>query len=120
MTNISGSDLNCGESGGNQQGEPITQSYPVSIHERRFNTETEDESKNKDNKREIEKYDARVNRAIKSFFAIATILMAISISAIGVHIAFNHKDVKVREMGISLISAPIAGLFGILAGMAFK
>jgi hypothetical protein len=93
-----------------------TPPFHVQILERKL----EDDSKDRETKRGIEKADADAHREAKRWFIKATIGTAIGISLLGTYITFNHKDSKVRELGVSLISAPIAGLFGVIAGMAFK
>jgi hypothetical protein len=93
-----------------------TPPYHLQILERKF----EDDSKDRETKRDIDKKDAAAQREAKQWFIKSTIGTAIGVSLLGAYITFNHQDPKVRELGVSLISAPIAGLFGVIAGMAFK
>jgi hypothetical protein len=79
-----------------------------------------DDSKDRETQRIINRADADSHRETKSLFVKATIGAAIGVSILGAWITFNHQDSKVRELGVSLISAPIAGLFGVLAGMGLK
>lgn len=117
MTTPHDSQSSQGDPQRNYSGAPITLPYHI---EERFIREIDDESKDKENKREIERKDADAHRDYKGWLVRFTIGLAILVSLAGFYITFNHKDAKVRELGVSLISAPIVGLFGILAGMAFK
>ena len=90
--------------------------YHPAVLETRF----ADDSKDRDTQRNINKDDAASHREIRRWFVKAAIGTAIGVSILGAWITFNHQDSKVRELGVSLISAPIVGLFGVLAGMGLK
>lgn len=125
MTNSSTS-LPTGAPSGDAQGAPVISSFHPTIQ-----TRFQDDSKDRDSKRRIdeedrssrrriEEEDAKGHRDVRQWFVKATIGTAIGISLLGTYLVFNHQDPKVRELSVSLVSAPIAGLFGVLAGMALK
>lgn len=120
MTSADRSHSGAGSPGGSNQGNPPVEPYHIDIHEQRLIAETEDNSKDRNTDRTIKELDAAAHRSAKLWLIRSTIVIAFSISVLGAYIVFNHKDAKMRELGISLISAPIAGLFGVIAGMAFK
>ena len=78
------------------------------------------EENDRDSKRKIEENEAQAQREVKKLLVQATIVMTIGISILGGIITFGHQDSKIKELGVTVISAPIAGLFGVLAGMGLK
>lgn len=115
-----------GAPSGDAQDAPITSSFHPTI-ETRFQDDSKDrdsrrriDEEDRNSKRRIEEEDAKSHRDVRKWFVKATIGTAIGVSLLGTYLVFNHQDPKVRELSVSLVSAPIAGLFGVLAGMALK
>jgi len=115
-----------GAPSGDPQGAPIPSFHP-GLFETRFKDDSlarESERKiaedDRESKRRIEEEDAKAHREVRKWFVKATIGTALGVSLLGAWITFNHQDPKARELGVSLISAPIAGLFGVLAGLGLK
>ena len=120
----SGTSSEAGGPSGNPQGTPA-------FHPQLIETRFQDDSKDRDSRRRIEEADrqsqrktkedeAGAQRDIKKSLVKATIVIAVGVSILGTIITFGHQDSKVRELGVAVISAPIAGLFGVLAGMGLK
>jgi hypothetical protein len=121
----SGTSLEAGAPSSDLQGAPIQSFHPE------IKTRFQDDSKDRDSqrkiqeddrqsKRKIEEDEASAQRKIKVSLVNATIFLAFVVSISGAIITFGHNDPKARELGVAVISAPIAGLFGILAGMGLK
>ena len=128
MTN-SGTGSGQGAPSGSQTGETINLSHPYNlpVFERRLADDSKDrdsqrqiEEDDRQSKRKIEEDEASAQRIIKKSLVKATIVITIGVSILGAIITFGHQDSKVRELGVAVISAPIAGLFGVLAGMGLK
>ena len=99
---------------GDNQGPPTPSFHPEIL------IRWQDDSKDRQSRREIEKEDATAHRDIRKWLVKATIGTAGGVFLLGAYLVSNHQDPKVRELSVSLISAPIAGLFGVLAGMGLK
>ena len=84
------------------------------------NSKRKIEEDDRQSKRKIEEEEASAQRIVKKSLVNATIVITIGVSIMGAIITFGHQDSKVRELGVAVISAPIAGLFGVLAGMGLK
>ena len=122
----SGTSPEAGAPSGDPQGAPITPSFHPQI-EVRFQDDSKDrdskrkiEEDDRQSKRKIEEAEASAQRTVKKSLVNATIVITIGVSILGAIITFGHQDSKVRELGVAVISAPIAGLFGVLAGMGLK
>ena len=103
-----------------QREDPPTPSYPITVHEERLRREYEDTSKDKEASRQIQINDAASLRNAREWFVKSTLVIAFGVFFVGSTIVFGHKDQKIRELGVSVVSAPIAFLFGVIAGMPFK
>jgi hypothetical protein len=110
---------------GEPQG-PLTAPFHPEIQ-----TRFQDDSKDRDTRRKIEEAnseskirmeeaEAGSQRENKKLLVRTTVGIAILVFILGTCITFGHKDPKVRELGVAVISAPITGLLGLLAGMGLK